>query len=192
VSARDGLRDRWTAEVLRADYIGDACRVLLLTLAMTMTDKGNVSVSRESLATALGKHERRISERIAEAVAAGLLDRAGGGYRGRTSQYTAYLPAGKGAAHPHPISGKGAGERVPNSAPFPNPDLAGKGAAHPHPNAGARGRVSLGTRQTNRTTTTAARHLTTARDKDSSDDELTSRLPFAAISPTTNEPRRIA
>jgi len=192
VSARDGFRDRWIAEVLKAHYIGDACRVLLLTLAMTMTDKGTVSVPRESLAAILGKHERRISERIAEAVTAGLLDRAGGGYRGRTSEYMAYLPTGKGAAAQHPIIGKGAGERVPKSAPFPEPDRTGKGAGERVPNTGARGRVSLGTRQTNRTTTTAARHLTTARSTDGSDDELTTHSPLAAASPTTIKRRRSA
>jgi hypothetical protein len=192
VSARDGFRDRWVVEVLKADYIGDACRVLLLTLAMTMTDKGMVSVPRESLAAILGKHERRISERIAEAVSAGLLDRAGGGYRGRTSEYMAYLPAVKGAAQPHPISGKGAGEQVPKSAPFPQPIKGRKGAAQRVPNTGARGRVSLEQRQDRPHHDDSRASLDHGETTDSSEGELTANSLTAAASPTTRPPEESA
>lgn len=108
MSARDGLRDRWIAEVYRADYIGDACRVLMLALAMMMTDRGHVTIQRHVLADTLGKHERRISERLSEACAAGLLDRSGG-YRGRTTEYTAYMPTRKGCGSTAPNQGKGCG-----------------------------------------------------------------------------------
>lgn len=145
MSSRNGIRERWIAEVLRADYIGDACRVLLLVLARNMTDRGAVSVPRHKLATMLGKPERRISERIAEAVKAGLLSRLGGGYRGRTAEYMAYLPGRKGAGRQHSLSGKDAGTGVPETAPFSQPVGGGKGAAQQVPNARARGRVPLRT-----------------------------------------------
>jgi hypothetical protein len=90
---RQGLRDRWRLEVYRSGRIGDACRVLLIYLADNMTDSGSVSIPREVIAKALEVHPRRVTDRITEAVRAGLLQKAGGGWKGMTAQYVAVLPA---------------------------------------------------------------------------------------------------
>ena len=116
------MRDRWITEVFQADYIGDACRVLLLLLGQRMTDAGRVSVPRSELARALGRHEQRIAERIKEAREAGLLDQVGGGYRGVTAIYEALLPGAKGTGQRYPIRRKGTGLRYASSGTHSEPD----------------------------------------------------------------------
>jgi hypothetical protein len=58
----------------------------------TMTDYGRVSIPRKRLADEFDVHERRISERTAMAIAAGLLSKCGGGYTGLTTMYEATIP----------------------------------------------------------------------------------------------------
>src|SRR4051812_32548244 len=57
-----------------------------------MTATGVVSVSRAVLAEELGLPAQRISNRILEATAAGLLIRCGGGHNGAITRYRALLP----------------------------------------------------------------------------------------------------
>ncbi|MGI8680655.1 MAG: hypothetical protein ACR2JO_00675 [Mycobacteriales bacterium] len=120
---RRNVRDRWTVEVLRSEQVGDACRVLLLTMALEMAERGTVSVERRTLAAALNRHPQRVAERIAEAREAGLLDLVSGAHRGRPAQYVAVIPSAESV----PVSGtqsrgKGTGERyalavrIPRSA----------------------------------------------------------------------------
>ena len=104
MSRRDGLRDRWRDDhVIPHRDIGDACKVLLLVLAARMTNAGYVSVPRRDLADLLGVHPQRIAERIATAVEHDLLMKTGGGYAGRTAEYTAVIPTGKGTAGQYSI-----------------------------------------------------------------------------------------
>lgn len=89
---RGTLRDRWRREVYKTSRVGDACKLLLIAMADDMRDDGYVTVPREELALRLGRADRRISERLAEAVDARLLDRVQRGQKGRTATYRALLP----------------------------------------------------------------------------------------------------
>lgn len=75
--------------MLRTNAVTDACRVLLLALYDDMREDGYVCVPREDLARRLGRSERRISERLEQAVDARLLDRVQRGQKGRTASYRA-------------------------------------------------------------------------------------------------------
>lgn len=96
--SRRAVREAWLAEVRRSTEIGDACRVLLLTMAAEgMTEKGYVSIPRTKLADLLGRHPQRITERIGEAIKAGFLVRVGGkAYEGKTANYAANFPPSRG------------------------------------------------------------------------------------------------
>ena len=143
MSRRNGLRDRWRPIVLRTDAIHDACRVLLLVLHDRMTPAGYVSVPRPELADILDVHEQRITERVAEAVAAGLLQKVGGGYRGVTAQYVAVIPTRKGNAATDTNEARlVTGERLPSSVTFLPAEMARKVTAEPVPITRARTRVT--------------------------------------------------
>lgn len=88
----DSLRDRWRVEVFRSAAINDGTRVLLLALAEGMDGRGYVSTPRLTLALRVGKSERKVSQRLQEAVAARLLDRVQRGHKGTTATYRALLP----------------------------------------------------------------------------------------------------
>ncbi len=93
--ARNGLRDRWIACVLRARIDGET-RALLLFVALHMTDAGRFSgPTREDLALMFDVPERRIAERFQRAQEAGLLCRVGGGYNYRPAIWTAVIPTEK-------------------------------------------------------------------------------------------------
>jgi hypothetical protein len=113
VSRRKGLRDKWRAAVLVNPDIDGETRAMLLVLHDWMTESGRVSVPRERLADMFDVDPRRITERIKRARDARLLDKAGGGYRGRTSIYDAVIPTGKVAVIPPPFSPKGGGPDTP-------------------------------------------------------------------------------
>ena len=113
VSRRNGLRDKWRAAVLVNPAIDGETRAMLLVLHSWMTDNGRVSVPRQRLADMFGVDPRRITERIKRARDARLLDKVGGGYRGRTSIYDAVIPAGKVAVIPPPFSPNGGGLDTP-------------------------------------------------------------------------------
>lgn len=89
---RAGLRERWLAAVVVNKSVADAVKVTLFALAQHMTSSGYVSVPRERLAEMVDKHQSRVTEHIATARRAGLLDKVEGGYRGRTAEYVAVLP----------------------------------------------------------------------------------------------------
>ncbi len=88
------LRARWRREVLRADSkrLPDSVRVLCLALHDEMHENGHVQVSRSALAAKLGRAERRISERIEQAMHHGWLDRIQRGAPGQYAIYTALVP----------------------------------------------------------------------------------------------------
>jgi hypothetical protein len=109
---RPGLRDRWRLAVMRSDQIQGECRALLLVLSLHMDDSGEVAISRETLAGLLGVHYKRISERINQAKAAGLLAQIGvAGGSGRPAKYCASIPA----------SGTATASTKPTKAPARNP-----------------------------------------------------------------------
>ncbi len=119
-------RDRWRAEVFRSKTITDTTRVLLLALADHMRADGRVSVPRNQLVAMLERDPKRITERIGEAVKAGLLDRVASGAPGRTAEYVALIPTGKGA--PVRTPRKGADSRAHWGADGRTPMGANKGA----------------------------------------------------------------
>ena len=90
---RDGIRDRWAASVA-ASSVGNACKVLLFYLVATgrVTERGRMTFHRQTVAKELRIHPQRVTERIAEAKTARLLDHVGGGYEGRTSEYVLVIP----------------------------------------------------------------------------------------------------
>jgi hypothetical protein len=90
---RDGIRDRWVAAIAEAK-IGTAVKMLLLYLVATerVSDRGAVTFQREAVANELRMHPQRVSIHIRLAREAGLLDRRGGGWRGRTSEYVVTIP----------------------------------------------------------------------------------------------------
>lgn len=90
---RRTLRDKWLAEVWTTTLISDGCRVLLLALGRHMDHKGYVSVPRQQLAAEIGRNERRVGERIEQAVALDFLARVQRGQKGVTSVYRAMLPS---------------------------------------------------------------------------------------------------
>lgn len=179
------LRDRWVAEVLQADYVGDSCKVLLLAMAARMTDRGSVSVPRTVLAGMIGKSESRVSERIGEATKAGLLDKVEGGYRGWTATYMAYLPTEKGTRSAGTKPRKVTGSRVPNSGNLSDPFEGGKVPAQPVPIRGrAHARVLKNPpNQPHHDDSRAS--LDHDETTDSSDDEMTAHSPLAAPLPMT-------
>ncbi len=89
---KGSLRERWCAEVARTSAVTDSVKVLLLVLAVEMRENGYVSVPRLELCRRLDRRERVVSERLAQAVNAKLLDRVQRGQKGRTAVYRALLP----------------------------------------------------------------------------------------------------
>ncbi len=85
------LRARWRREVLRTPLVTDSVRVLLLAMCDDMIENAQVRMSRAVYATRLCRSERRISERLEQAVAAGLLDRVEKGAPGRLPLYAGLL-----------------------------------------------------------------------------------------------------
>ena len=90
---REGIRDRWVYSVGPAD-VGTACKLLLMYLTAThrVTERGAVAFKRDVVADELGIHPQQVSKGIREAIDAGLLDKRGGGYRGRTAEYEVLIP----------------------------------------------------------------------------------------------------
>jgi hypothetical protein len=86
---------------------------MLVVLLDWMSDTGRVSVRRDRLADLFAVDPRRITERIKRARDAGLLDKLGGGYRGRTTIYDAVIPSRKVAGSQPPFSEKGGGLDTP-------------------------------------------------------------------------------
>lgn len=79
--------EEWRRRVYRSRSITDGVRVVLLFLADRMSADCKVSVPRKDIAASLGVSERRISERVSAAHAAGLLDTVSPGYRGHLPVY---------------------------------------------------------------------------------------------------------
>ncbi len=89
---RGTLRDRWRREVLRTSAVTDSCKLLLVVIADEMNADGYISITRPELCRRLDRSDRRIAERIQQAVEARLLDRVQRGQKGRTAVYRAMLP----------------------------------------------------------------------------------------------------
>ncbi len=89
---RGTLRDRWRREVLRTSAVTDSCKLLLVVMADEMNADGYISITRPELCRRLDRSDRRIAERIQQAVEARLLDRVQRGQKGRTAVYRAMLP----------------------------------------------------------------------------------------------------
>jgi hypothetical protein len=100
---RRSVRDRWYLEVIRTRLVNGACRELLSLLAVRhMTDTGYVCVPRATLAEELDVLPQRVTDRIMQATAAGLLVRVAGGHNGATARYVAALPTPEVSAEPIP------------------------------------------------------------------------------------------
>lgn len=82
----------WRNVVFRSTAITDSVRVVLLLLAEYMREDLTVSVPRRTLSTRLGKSERRVSQRIADAHEAGFLDTVVRGQKYTTAVYAATFP----------------------------------------------------------------------------------------------------
>lgn len=97
--------DDWRREVLRSYKINDSVRVLLLYLADHMRQDRTVSVKRDTIAKALGRTERRVSARIAEAHKAGFLSTVAPGYRGHVAVYQGLFPDAESGTATSTLSG---------------------------------------------------------------------------------------
>ena len=72
----------------------DPVRVYLLYLASTcMSRPANLFVPRKTIAKALGRSERRVTERVSAAHEAGFLHTVSAGYRGHVPVYQGIFPA---------------------------------------------------------------------------------------------------
>ena len=89
------VRGRWLRCVYATARVPDSVRVLLLVLAEHMDDDGRVEVGRDELASMLSRAPRRISERLADAIGAGLLTQTRRGSPGRSAAYEAAFPEGE-------------------------------------------------------------------------------------------------
>jgi hypothetical protein len=119
VNRRKGVRDRWLPHVLNGHTgAGYGCRLMLTVMYFRMTEKGYVSVPRTELAAILGVHPRYITRWTREAIDAGLLQKVGGGYHGRTAEYAAVIPCRKVDRNGPPLSRKVAGFSTPKQATF--------------------------------------------------------------------------
>ena len=92
-------RDQWVEEVFRTPLITDSTRVALLALVPEMDESGLVSFRRQDLAARLGRSDRRVGDRIANAIDAGYLRRISRGQRNGLGRYQATLP-GDSSGHP--------------------------------------------------------------------------------------------
>lgn len=82
----------WRRAVFGSRSISDKVRVLLLYLADRMDSNRKVSVPRSEVAVALGVSERRVSERVTDAHAAGFLVTVTHGQKGVTAVYQGTWP----------------------------------------------------------------------------------------------------
>jgi hypothetical protein len=82
----------WRRQVFHSRRLSDPARVYLLLLAEHMRADRKVSVPRATIARALGKSERRITERTAAAHEAGFLSTVSAGYRGHVPVYQGIVP----------------------------------------------------------------------------------------------------
>ncbi len=89
---RRNLRSRWEEQVWTTPDLNDSTRVLLLILLRHMDAQGYVSVARPALAAELNRSERRVSERLTEAVSKNYLGHVRRGQKGVTPVYRAMLP----------------------------------------------------------------------------------------------------
>ena len=85
--------EQWRREVYRSHRLGDAARVLLLYLADHMSTDRKVSVPRATIAKALNRSERRVSERVSAAHEAGFLSTVSAGHRGHVPVYQGLFPS---------------------------------------------------------------------------------------------------
>src|SRR4051795_1782048 len=93
------VRDRWAAQVWRTHAASTGCRFVLAYMANAkdsqgrhlMTERGYWKQPQADTCAALGLSDRRLRDRLTEAVDVGLLTRNGGGYRGQTVTFLAQL-----------------------------------------------------------------------------------------------------
>ena len=97
--------EQWRRQVFRSPKISDPVRVYLLYLADNMRADRKVSLPRAKVAKALGKSERRISERTSAAHAAGFLSTVSAGYRGHVPVYEGIVPAAERETPTSALSG---------------------------------------------------------------------------------------
>jgi hypothetical protein len=96
---------------------------MLTVMHGRMTERGYVSIPREDLAEVLGVHSSQITKWTKEAIAAGLLDKVGGGYHGRSAEFCAVLPTTQRVRDSAPNSDPG---EAPKVTSFGSPLEGGK------------------------------------------------------------------
>ena len=84
--------DDWRYAIFRSTQLGDRTKVLLLYLSDHMQPNRKVSIPRAQIARDLGRSERRVTERIAEAHDKGWLDTITRGQKGITAVYEGTFP----------------------------------------------------------------------------------------------------
>src|SRR4051812_47021375 len=93
------VRDRWAAQVWRTHAASTGCRFVLAYMANAQDSQGRHLMAgpgywkqpQADTCAALGLSDRRLRDRLTEAVDVGLLTRNGGGYRGQTVTFLAQL-----------------------------------------------------------------------------------------------------
>ena len=103
--------EQWRRAVYRSATLSDRCKVLLLFLADNMRQDRTVSIPRERVAKALGRSERRITERITEAHEAGWLFTRVRGQKGVTAVYLGLFPETVSGTDARPLNGHRTADR---------------------------------------------------------------------------------
>src|SRR4051794_41961870 len=126
------MRERWIVAVLVTDKLKPGCKNVLWALSRQMTDRGRVTYPRAELAADLGvRSVQRISDRIAEAKAAGFLSHFSGGGNGTVATYDAMIPPPQ-LARP-PAAGRAAGPPPPGRPTRGAEPARGSGPRDPQP-----------------------------------------------------------
>lgn len=102
--SRRATVDDWRREVYRSTTLSDRTKVLLLFLADHMRADRKVSIPREKVAKALGRSERRITERITEAQDNGWLWTVVRGQKGITAVYQGLFPDAVSGTDARPLN----------------------------------------------------------------------------------------
>jgi hypothetical protein len=100
---RRSFRDAWLSEVMSTPVVNDACRVLLIYMALVadpqgqaMSERGRFRRKRDKIAADLGISPKRVTARIEEATRVGLLTKdPTTGHRGTVAAYQACFVGSK-------------------------------------------------------------------------------------------------
>ena len=128
MSRRSEVRDRWLRHVVICRKLDGETRAHLLWMGGHMTELGAFNGhTRDDIADIFDVIPRRVAERFERARRVGLLDRVGGGYKGKPATWKAVLPNHPQCAEFRTLAAsKGAGRAHPISAPYKRTSQADK------------------------------------------------------------------